>query len=290
MKEPYPKERWTKLLKDVVEILEAPKGRKEVLEEAKKRGYMGEKTVDRMLKALKEANLIKERKDGRYEWVGIYERFADGEGYRQRLKHSQSIIAVIKTNLRREAILYGKDFSYFEKHLNHGYPEDYELYEKWKSVYFAREKTEKGFRDELETLIQKKGFEIKAYHSITGEREVTTKIFDIIEEGLRLNREGIKNYFDLEVTEEGIIKDGTVFCRNKDVLEEIQKLFRNCVQSESIKNLYMQLLNIKDEELRIFSELIGRINYLAMSVLEDGYPLKGHCERCQRKIIIERKS
>ena len=268
--------------------------------EIERRGKKGEgiprSTLDEILSLLEKEKVVYKDADGKwyYRWkkekeelMSEYQKFTNEEEYKQKLRHSESLVRAIKKDIGRGALLYRESFRYFIEHLKTGYPDTHELYGEWETLYHEMKAVEKNFNEEIKEIIREEGFEIVEYHNLKEDRnQLSPEIFNIVEENLHLDRQGLHKPIKLEVKDKGIWAEGKNISKNKDVLEELKKLIETCIQSESAKNLYEQVAVIKEKERKMYAKLRGEISYICMNVIEDAVPLRGSCKRC--KIITGR--
>lgn len=290
-KGPYPKEVWTKLLPDVVAILKkGPKQRGALIEEAKGKGYR-DKTVDRMLKSLKDAALIEKREDGRYEWIKEYQEYKTMDEYQAKLQHAKDLLGSGIDSMRIDnhkltivSPIYGKDSMYFLQHLNTGYQDVYKLYNDWTEDKSEVNKVKEAFYEEIEKIFSQKGFEIKEHPKDLkeGERHVSSGVFHSIKLYCKFKVEGkLKERAELRLRDEWVF-DPAINERiaiNKNIIEDLEELIGICIHSERVENLYKTLKNIEDKEIEDRSNFIKKI----IKIIDEvrlGKPLEGSCEAC----------
>lgn len=294
---------WIELFKDVVAILKkGPKKRWEVIEEVKKGHKESNKTVDRILKALKDAKLIKESEDGRYEWIKEYQEFETMDERQAKRKHSEELIKTITKEelvdadyfFLSESNFNSKSFPYFLQHIETGYPDIFKLFNEYKVFKSQKEKAKGAFNKEIEGIISEKGFEFKESDLKEEGREVLRSVtFDVIDQYCSLDAEGkLKERIKLTLGHEGTkgVFDPIITCsyiaRNENLKEEIEKVIETCIHTESVKTLYSELATVEKKEIDSFFKFESKIGRIIREI-KLRKPLEGSCDAC--KFTIGRK-
>ncbi len=292
---------WQRLLKVVVDALKrGPKKREAIIEEAEAGGFKKSyKTVDRVLRALKDAKLIDESEDGIYKLIKDYQEFRSDE-YQIRLEHSKQLKEQFKKSLKSQetfdmklhslnAIQKSEYFENFLQHLEDGYNDTFNLFKKWEEIKAEKDKKNEKFTNEIKKIASKEGFIIheSLSDSDNTSRVISVHIFNSIKRyskfaGKRKPKIGV----DLEINEEGVYDPLTMFslAKNTGLKEELEKFIDVCISSDSLKRLYSELEPTEAQEEEIGINLGQEISIIFKAV-DLNYPLKGSCNACKYKIL-----
>ena len=277
-------------LRYIVAILKkGPKKREAIIAEVKKLGFHGSyKTIDRRLKALREAELLKGSDDGTYEWIKEYQEFNSGE-YEKKLEHSKELMGILTKNgnfIDTESIRSSDYFDNFRQHLETGYQDVFTLYREWEKLEEEKKRRNEAFNEEIKRIAWEKGFEIKKNRDLViGEKQVTTVIFDSIKRRCELAAE--KRLIEpIEITSAPFWLEDPIaghIAINVHLKEELEALIESCVQDETVKCLYNELADVEKRESDVYSKLNKEIGTIFKNV-KLRLPLKGSCSACQYTI------
>lgn len=234
--------------------------------------------------------------------VQQYQQFANYDEFKAMHEHSVMLIErlrnatinnvdfrlfdVGKRDLRvgLDFIKYSEYFENFRQHLESGYPQVYELYNKnLKEVEAETVKINEAFQEKIEKYASQNGFEIKKIEDMQpNKQQISSFIFIGIKKYCEYADEPLlKKGVKLEEKDNKIFDPimGNCISLNTDIKEKIENLIESCVQDNIIRQLYSTLTTTETNELHIYSEVDTQIAGIIRDVKSGGV-LKGSCGAC----------
>jgi len=258
-------------------------------------GSVPHDTLYTILKILKEAGLIYRDEDGKYYYSyrkGI--RAFSEKNYKIALNHSKQILLEAEDapseSLRGklEHISYRRliDNEYFLQHLKTGYPEIYELYQKWKKSKEDLEAKWKEFEDEVKREVEEKGFKIRNSESETAKgREVYDTISYLIRRLYSNNIKDIKLGLDRKAVYCEPFK-AVIISSDPSVISELRDLIVSLVNSKKLRKIYDECRELSIKKSEAYSKLEEKLKFLVEKV-KHGEPLRGYCDLCPMVLVKE---
>lgn len=231
------------------------------------------------------------------ELMRQYDEYANVDEFQAKLNHSEKLIVMLKEksyegveSLRlsegghiMSLIRHSKSFDKFLQHLQTGYPDVFNLYQKWDKLEVKKSDINEVFTKEIKKIVLEKGFEIKSYSDLKKDkRQVSSIIFASIRRYCEradepMLKEGAKLSLRDDMVFDPIMNE--FIAKNVHIKEEIESLIGTFMQAKTIRDCYTELSRIEKQESDSYSDINKEIGDIIDSV-ELGWPLKGVCNAC----------